>query len=223
MARNNCGVVLGIGEFGFHIAKMLSRDGCEVVAVDRDEIRVNSVKDFVMRSIVADIAQQQSLKQVIPNDVDFVVVCIGNIETSMIVTLYLKDFGFDRIYVKAVTDDHERILAMLGVEHIIFPERDMAKRVAKRLVYNNLLDYLPVSDDYSIAEVQTIKGMADKTLKEIDFRKNYKLTVIAVQRKGASKLIFTPGANYCVTKTDILMVIGQRESVDRYNDISKTK
>ena len=219
MSNRKTGIIIGMGEFGVHIAKSLSKDGCEVIAVDISEKRVNVIKDFVMKAILADASQEQTLEQIISLDVDFVVVCIGNIEKSMIATLYLKDFGFEKVYVKAVTDEHERILRLLGVKNIIFPEKDMATRLATRLVCNNLLDYLPLSEEYSIAEVKPLTKIVGKTLIDSNFRRKYELSIIAVQRPDASKLIFTPGPHYTIGRQDILMVLGKKEDINKYNDL----
>jgi trk system potassium uptake protein len=137
----------------------------------------------------------------------------------MIATLYLKDFGFEKVYVKAVTDEHERILRLLGVKNIIFPEKDVANILATRLVCNNLLDYLPLSEEYSIAEVTPSAKIIGKTLKDSNFRNKYELSIIAVQRPDASKLIFTPGSHYTIGQQDTLMVLGKKEDINKYNDL----
>jgi trk system potassium uptake protein len=223
MSDRKTGVVIGLGEFGAHIATTLSSDGCEVIAVDISEKRINNIKDFVMQAIVADASQLKSIEQVIPADVDFIVLAIGNIEKSMIATLYLKEYGFDKLYVKAVTDEHEKILKLLGVEHIIFPERDIAKRIATRLVSSNLLDYIPLSDEYSIAEVQPLVKMSEVSLKDLAFRRKYNLSIIAVKRVNVKKLIFTPGPFFIIAKSDILTVLGKKQDIEIYNDLIEEK
>ncbi|HJO92007.1 MAG TPA: TrkA family potassium uptake protein [Victivallales bacterium] len=223
MSDRKTGVVIGLGEFGSHIATTLSSEGCEVIAIDISEKRINNIKDFVMQAVVADASQVKSIEQVIPTDIDFIVLAIGNIEKSMIATLYLKDYGFNKLYVKAVTDEHEKILKLLGVEHIIFPERDIAKRIATRLVSSNLLDYLPLSDDYSIAEVKPLDKMQGVNLKDLAFRRKYNLSIIAVKRLDARKLIFTPGPFYVIAKGDILTVLGKKQNIETYNDLIKEK
>ena len=219
MATKKTGIVIGMGEFGIHIAKSLSAEGCEVVAVDVNEKRVNLIKNFVMKAIVADAAQQQTLEELVSSDIDFVVVAIGNIEKSMMATLYLKDFGYDKVYIKAVTDEHERILRLLGVKNIIFPEKNMAQRIAARLLCNNFLDYLPLSDEYSIAEVKPLAKLQGIALKDSNFRRKYELSILAVKSPDSSKLNFTPGPHYTIGDRDILMVLGKKEDVNKYNDL----
>lgn len=221
MAVDKTGIVIGLGEFGLHMAKALSENGCEVIAVDILENRVEAAKNYVMQTLVADASIKESLSQVIIPDVDFIIVGIGNIEKSMITTLYLKEYGFDKLYVKAVTDEHEKILKLLGVKNIIFPERDITRKMASRLMFDNLLDYLPLSDEYSLAEVPPEKNIIGKTLKDVNFRKKYNLSVIAVQRPDAVKMIFTPGPNYKIGREDRLMVLGKCDSIDDYNTLIK--
>ncbi|MCP4176622.1 MAG: TrkA family potassium uptake protein [bacterium] len=223
MSDRKTGVVIGLGEFGAHIATTLSSEGCEVIAIDISEKRINNIRDFVMQAVVADASQVKSIEQVIPTDIDFIVLAIGNIEKSMIATLYLKEYGFDKLYVKAVTDEHEKILKLLGVKHIIFPERDIAGRIATRLVSSNLLDYLPLSDDYSIAEVKPLSKMTGVNLKDLAFRRKYNLSIIAVKRVDARKLIFTPGPFYVIAEADILTVLGKKQNIEAYNDLIKGK
>jgi trk system potassium uptake protein len=221
MATNKTGIVIGLGEFGLHMAKALSENGCEVIAVDISEKRVNAAKNYVMQAMVADATQKDALSQIIIPDVDFIIVGIGNIEKSMITTLYLKEYGFEKLYVKAATDEHEKILKLLGVKNIIFPERDVTRKMASRLMFDNLLDYLPLSSDYSIAEVRPVNNIIGKTLKDINFRKKFDMSVIAVQRPDATKMIFTPGPNYTIGEDDRLMVLGKCDSIDSYNSLIK--
>ena len=219
MSTRKTGIIIGMGEFGIHVAKKLSSEGCDIIAIDITEKRINLIKDFVMKAIVADAANEQTLEQIISSDIDFVVVCIGNIEKSMIATLYLREFGYENVYIKAVTDEHERILKLLGVKNIIFPEKNIAETLASKLLYSNMLDYLPLSDEYSIAEVTPLAKHIGKTLKETNFRRIYDLSIIAVERPDADKLIFTPGPHYTIGKEDTLMVLGKKENVNKYNEL----
>ncbi len=217
MSKIKTGVILGMGEFGFHLAKSLSKSGCNVIAVDKDKTRINLIKDYVSKAIVADVVSSKVLEQIVPVDADFVANCIGNIEASMIASLYLKEIGVRKIVVKSVTNEHEKILKMLNIEDVVFPERDMADRVSAKLMSNNLLDYLPFSDEYSIAEVASLRSMEGKTLKELNFRKTYNMTVIAVKELVPPQMIFTPPADFTIKMSDILVVIGKKEDIDAYN------
>ncbi len=211
------GVVIGMGEFGFHLAKSLSRDGCEVIAVDRDKEKIDRIKEFVQNAIVADVRSPQVLEHIIPNDADFVVVAVGDIESSLISTLLIKEMQVKKIHVKAANEEHERILKLLGVHDIIFPEKNMAERVSARLVANNMLDYLPLTADYSIAEVPPAAGMEGKSIRDIDFRKKYDLSIIGVRELVPPRTIFSPDAAFVIKMSDILIVLGKKASLENYN------
>lgn len=219
MAHRKTGVILGIGEFGLHLAKALSREGCDVIAVDLDKKKIELIRDFVQSAIIADIRKQQTLAQIVPMDSDFVVVALGTIESSIIATLYLKEMGIEKIFIKAVSDEHERILRMLGMTNIIFPEKDMGERISSRLMTNNFLDYLPLANDYSIAEVAPLPVMQGKTLMELNFRKIYDLSVVAIKELVPPRMVFTPEANFVIKISDILVVLGKKETIDKYKVI----
>jgi len=219
MSKRKTALIIGMGEFGFHTAKHLSVEVCEVIAIDIVEKRVNAIKNFVIKAIVADAAQERTLDQVISKDIDFVVLCIGNIEKSMITTLYLKEFGYENVFIKAVTDEHERILKMLGVQNIIFPEKDMAHRLSTRLVNKNMLDYIPLSDEYSISEVTPLEKLGGQTLNDSNFMHKYKLTIIAIQRPDKSKLIFTPEPSYTIGKQDTYMVLDKKKDIINFKNL----
>lgn len=219
MASAKTGIVIGLGEFGLHMAKALSENGCEVIAVDVVEKRVEIAKRYVMQAIVADSSQKDSLNKIIGPNIDFIIIGIGNIEKSMITTLYLKEHGFEKLFVKAVTDEHEKILKLLGVKNIVFPERDVTRKLASRLMFDNLLDYLPLSPEYTFAEVRPIKKIIGKTLKEIDLRREFEMSVIAVQKPSTVKMIFMPRSTYKIDEEDRLMVLGKCRGINDYNKL----
>lgn len=214
-------VVIGLGEFGLHLALSLSKNGCDVIVADRDPKKVESVKNCVMKAVIADVSQKNAMYSIVPADADFVIVALGNIESSIMAALYLKDLDIKSIYVKAISEEHERILRMMDVKNIIFPEKDMGTRFATKLMSNNLLDFLPLSDEYSVAELTPLKSMEDHTLKDIDFRKVHNLSIIAVKEKNSQSLVISPSAGFKIRSTDILIVLGRKEHIDNYNSIKK--
>lgn len=210
-------VVIGLGEFGLHLALSLSKHNCDVIVADRDPKKVESIKNFVMKAVIADVSQKNSLYSIVPADADFVIVALGNIESSIMAALYLKDLDIKSVYVKAISEEHERILRMMEMKNIIFPEKDMGTRFATKLMSNNLLDFLPLSDEYSVAELIPLKSMEERTLKEIDFRKIHNLSIIAVKEKDSQSLIISPSAGFKIKSSDILIVLGRKEHIDSYN------
>ena len=210
-------VIIGLGEFGLHLALNLSKHGCDCVVADKDSNRVESVREYVMKAVVADVLNKDSIAHFVPAETDFAVISLGNVEASIMATLHLKDMGIDPVYVKAISQEHERILRLMGISRTIFPEKDMGERFATKLMNHNLLDYLPLSEDYSVAELAPLRYMEGKTLKELDFRKKYNLSIMAIREYVPQKLVITPGADFVVKISDTLLVLGERKYIENYN------
>ncbi len=215
MARN--AVVIGLGEFGLHLALSLSKAGCEVIALDINENKTELVRDYVTQAIIGDVRQSQVLRNIIPEDIDVVVVCLGTIESSIIASLYLKEMGIKNVHIKAINDEHERIMTLMGFENIIFPEKHMAERIAQKIMSKNMLDYIPLTEDYSIAEIAPLTDMVSKTLKDLDFRRKYNMSVIAIKELVPPSMKFMPGPNFVIKLSDVLIVMGAKEDIEKYN------
>ncbi len=216
MRNKKRGVIVGLGEFGYHLAISLSEQKTEVIVIDNDEMKINKIKDDVSEAIIGDVRLETTLFAAIPKDIDFAVVAIGDIEASMLCTLFLKERGVIDVFVKAINDQHQRILKMLGIKNIIFPEKDIAERIAKQLSLTNFLDYLPISEEYSFAEIMPLNKMLGKNLIELDFRKKYRLSVIALREKKSNKMSFNLDATRLIHEDDIYFVIGLNEDVENY-------
>jgi trk system potassium uptake protein TrkA len=156
--------------------------------------------------------------------VDCAVVSIGeNIEASLLVVMQVKELGVERVVAKAVTDLHGRILQKLGVSRVIFPEREMAIRVAHSLVVPNVLDYIELSKDFSIVEVPAPAAFAGKTLKELELRPRYGVTLIAIKRKpaggGPETTIVAPAADECINEGDVIALLGSSARFEKLGQI----
>lgn len=219
--RKKTAVIIGLGEFGLHLALNLSKCGCDCIVADKDSNKIESIKNYVMKAVIIDVLQKDSIPHIVPADTDFVIVSLGDIEASIMAALHLKDLKISPVYVKAISEEHERILKMMDVENIIFPEKDMGRRFATKLMSNNLLDFLPLSEDYSVAELAPLQSMENKTLKEIDFRKKHNLSIIAVKELVPNNIVISPGPDTRIKMSDILLVLGKKEDIDRYNSMKK--
>ncbi len=217
--RKKTAVIIGLGEFGLHLALNLSKCGCDCIVADKDSNKIESIKNYVMKAVIIDVLQKDSIPHIVPTDTDFVVVSLGDVEASIMAALNLKDLKISPVYVKAISEEHERILKMMGVENIIFPEKDMGRRFATKLMSNNLLDFLPLSEDYSVAELAPLQSMENKTLKEIDFRKKHNLSIIAVKELVPNNIVISPGPDMRIKISDILVVLGKKEDIDSYNSM----
>lgn len=206
--------VIGLGRFGSSVARTLAQMGHEVLAIDTSEERVDAVSEVVTRAVQLDAMDEDSLQAVGIRNFDTVVVAIGeNIQASILVALILKELGVKHVVVKAANELHGKVLEKIGVDKVIYPERDMGVRLARYLGSRHLVDYLDLSPDYSIVEVEVDERMAGKTLAQMDLRARKGLSVVAI-RRGPS-IIMGPGGDDAVQRGDILVVIGGKRDLER--------
>ena len=214
------GIILGLGEFGYYLTLSLAKAGVDLIVIDKDEIRVNRVKNFVTDAIIADVIVEDDLSMLLSHkSLDFVVISIGNLEASLLATLYFKDKGFKNLYVKAINEQHLKILKKLKIKNVLFPQKDSAEKLGKILSLKTIYDYIPISSNYKLIEVKAIKKIANQTLKELHFRKTYKLSIIAIKKNKDFSFNLTDKTK--IEKDDILLVIGTDEAIEKYNKISE--
>jgi len=214
--------VIGLGRFGFYVAKTLAESGYEVLAIDRDEEKVKAVSDFITHSLVLDAMDDRALRSAGIKDVDVAVVSIGeNIEASILVVMRLKELRIPYIVAKAVTSLHGRVLETMKVDRIIYPERDMAIRVAHSLTRPSIIEHLELSPEYSIVEIPAPEMVTGKSLKDSLLRTKYGVNVIAIKRiileDGNEKEVwnFNPSPLDVIQKNDFLVLVGLNEDLKR--------
>ncbi|MGP4068273.1 potassium channel family protein [Halobacillus sp. B29] len=207
--------VIGLGRFGGSICRELSREGMEVLALDLDEDKVNEYRDIAAHAVIADSTDENVLRELGMRNIDHVIVAIGdNIQASILTTLMLKELGIKTITVKAQNDYHEKVLAKIGADHVVHPERDMGKRIAHNIISNNILDYIELSDDHSVVEVKAGSKMSGRTLVDLDIRAEYGCNVVAIKRK--KDVIVSPMATEEIRENDVLIVIGADKDISRF-------
>ncbi|GAA2900157.1 TrkA family potassium uptake protein [Enterococcus pseudoavium] len=208
-------VIIGLGRFGGSICRTLVESGQEVLAIDSNEDRVNEYMNIATHAVVANAQDEMTLRSLGIRNFDHVIVAIGeDIQASILVTLMVKEMGVPNILAKAQNEYHARVLEKIGADRVVHPERDMGQRLAHNLVSKNILDYLELSDEFSLAEINvTNRKFYGKTLDELDFRQRFGLNVVAI-RRGNQDPIVTPSAEELVQKNDHLVVIGRDEDVD---------
>lgn len=212
--------VIGLSSFGYYLCRFLSDITSEVLAIDVNEERVNQVKSFVKKAVVADAKNKETLTNLGLQEFDVVIVSVGeNIEASILITLHLRELGVREVLAKAVTEDHAKILHIIGAETIVFPERDMAKRVANTFYSPNLLDYIALMDNYSIVELAPPRKWIGKSLSELQIRKQYHVQIAMVKEIIPENFILIPGGDYVVKDSDILVVIGQNEDLNNIESV----
>jgi trk system potassium uptake protein TrkA len=220
-------IVIGLGNFGLNLAATLVENDCEVLGMDIDREVVQKAKDIISHAIIGDASNKEVLESLAIRDFDGAVISIGQDQApSTLVALYIKEIGIPRIVVRALSEDHGKILRMIGVSDVIFPEKDMAVRVANRLALKNALDYLPISAEYGIVEVNAPKSFAGKSLKDLKISTSYGCQVIALRNpvkkagtSGLTTLKIAPTALDIIQEGSVMIVVGKHEDIEKIQSL----
>ncbi|HUF46753.1 MAG TPA: TrkA family potassium uptake protein [Vicinamibacterales bacterium] len=212
--------VIGLGRFGSSVATTLVELGQDVLGVDRDGANVQALADRVPHLLTLDAMDRRALVEAGMADIDVAIVSIGtNVETSLLIVMTLKELGVKQIIAKATTVMHGRILEMVGVDRVVYPEREVGRRMAHSLVVPNLLDYIGLSSDYGIIEIPAPAALVGRSLRDTALRATFGLTVIAIKRRGGSgqpmATLVAPSPDERIQAGDTLAIIGgNRELAD---------
>ena len=226
MAKRRQFAVIGLGRFGSAMATTLVELGHDVIGVDADAERVQQLADVVTQSLELDATDEKALRAAGIQDVGVAVVSIGeNIESSLLVVMQLRELGVPTIVAKAVSPLHGRILEKIGVSRVIFPEREMAIRVAHSLVMTNVIDYIELSRDFSIVEIPAPEAFVGRTLRQLEIRPRLGLTLIAIKRQVPGGPVVTniaPSADEAIQKSDVLALLGSNERLNQLDALLRT-
>jgi trk system potassium uptake protein TrkA len=219
--------VIGLGRFGLSVAKTLTEQGCQVLAIDKDEELVQDASEFVTEAVQVDATDEKSLKAVGIKNVDVAVVGIGtNLEASILTTLTLKEMGVQEIVARAVTEEHGKVLEKVGATKVVFLERDMGMRVANSLVSPSIIEHIYLSPEYSIMETLAPQIFIGQSIGNLDIRAKHGLTIIGVRKKDqpnnkVCELNIAPRADYVITQGDVLILLGSNENLNKFKHIDK--
>jgi trk system potassium uptake protein TrkA len=206
--------VIGLGNFGFHAAKALFEDGNEVLAIDVNRVRVQAIDPFSTEAMVLDATDKEALKSLGLENMDAVIVSTGTkISISILICLYLQEIGAKKILAKALDDDHAKILKRVGATEIIHPERDMAVRVSKGLSRPNILDFIPLAEEFDLIQVGPPREFIGKSLMDLNLRAKYNVHVIAIKELVPENFILVPPASFVIKDSDILIILGKTADV----------
>lgn len=213
--------VVGLGSFGCRITQELIDANADLIIIDRDREIVEKYKNSVLNAYITDAISEETLKKVIPEDVDAVVVDLGNqLETSILVTNHLKKIGVKQIIVKARSDEHGEILKLVGATKIIYPDLDAAIHLTPLILQTTLFNYMQLSENFAIAEVSVLEEFEEKKLLESGIRQKFNLNVIGI-RDGNYLDIQTPSAETVLKKGMILLVAGSSSDIKEYSEKHK--
>jgi trk system potassium uptake protein len=211
--------VIGLGHFGFHVAKALFADGNEVVAIDSDKGRVQAIGAYTSEAVVMDATDKDSLKALGLENMEAVIVATGTNSSSILICLYMQEMGIKRIIAKALDEDHAKILRKVGATEIIHPERDMALRVARGLSTPNMLDFIPLAEGFELVHVGPPREFIAKNLKELNLRAKYNVHVIAIKELVPENFLLVPPANFVIKDSDILIMLGKTEDLKKIKSL----
>lgn len=216
MKRQVC--VIGLGQFGTHLARALVKMGCEVLAIDIDERRVEELRDDVHRALIGDARDYEMLASVVAPTVDEVVICLGaaNLEPSILCTLNTKRIGVKSIRSTAANDDHAQILKAVGATETVFPERDAAERLARRVADPDIRDMFSLAEDFRIMEIAAPGKTHGKSLAQLDLRAKFDILVLAIRGADSPQYAFLPPASRVIRADELLMVLGRELDLARF-------
>jgi len=209
-------VVIGLGIFGQNLVKSLYEHGIEVIAIDKNKDVIQQMKESCSKAILADGTNKEVMESIGIQEDDVVIISFGDdLAASTLITLHLKEMKVKHIIVKAPEEDHKRVLEKVGATEVIIPEREMADKVARGLVSPNVLDYIPLSEDYTISEIAPPSSFFGKTIGELHLRSKYHIEVIAVKEILPDRVTMVPRADFVIKDSDILVVIAKEEDVKK--------
>lgn len=209
-------LVIGLGRFGSAVARELAALGQEVLAVDERADMVQRIADDVTQAIQGDAQDEAVLRSVGARNFDCCVVSVASdMEASVLITVMLKEMGAKYVVAKAQSAVHARVLERIGADRVILPESEMGLRLAQRLARTNVVDYLGVSDDFSILEIHTPKSWVGHSLGDLNVRARYQINVLAIRHGGGGRVDVTPAVDQVIALNDVLVIIGTNENVNK--------
>ncbi|WP_343209894.1 TrkA family potassium uptake protein [Anaerolentibacter hominis] len=207
-------LIIGMGQFGHHLCSKLVSLGNEVMIVDIREEMIEDLVPYVTSAKIGDCTNVDVLKSLGIGNFDEIFVCIGtNFQSSLEITSLVKELGGKRVISKANRDIHAKFLLRNGADEVVYPDRDVAEKIAVRYSANHVYDYIEVSDDFSIYEIRPMPGWIGKSIKELDIRAKYHVSVMATKKDGNVNAL--PPAEYILREDEHLMVIGKKVNIDR--------
>jgi len=207
-------VVIGLGIFGFNIVRELYGSGFEVIAIDKGKEAVQRVRDCCTKAIQADGTDKEIMEEIGIQEDDVVIVSFGeDLAAATLTTLHLKQMKVRTIIVKAPNEEHKLILEKIGATEVMIPEKEIAHKVAKSLISPNMIDYLPLSDDYIISEIAPPNHFLGKSIAQLQLRGRHHINVVAIRDIVSGKVQMVPGPDFVIKDGDILVIVGKEDDI----------
>ncbi len=208
-------IVIGLGIFGYNIVKNLFEAGIDVIAIDKNKEAVQLVRDCSTKAIHADGMDKNVMDSIGIQEDDVVIVSFGeDLAASTLITLRLKQLKVKNIIVKAPNEEYKLVLEEVGATDVIIPEKEIATKVVRSLIAPNLIDYIPLTDDYMICEVGLTKKFIGKSIRDLHLRSKYGVYVIAIKDVLTDKIQMVQ-PDYPLKDSDVLVVLGKTEDINK--------
>jgi len=210
-------LVIGLGNFGAHVAREMAAGGHSVIAIDVDEDQVQNISNDIDKAVIGDVTRKNTLESLGAGDVDLAVISLGDrIDNSALATLYLQEMGIKDIWVKVISEDHAELIRRIGTPNTVFPERDMAIRLAQRLSKPNIVERLSFSTDFGILEFIVPGHLGGKSLVDLDLRRKHSINVIGLQEKKTEKSTLSPDPTQPLLEGDMIFLLGNFEDLETF-------
>jgi trk system potassium uptake protein TrkA len=208
--------IIGLGRFGMPLAKTLAQAGKEVIGIDRDEDRVKELRDYTEYAFVAQSLTKEVLEDIGVQNCDMAIICIGDkIETSILTTLNVIHLNIPKVIAKATSSEQGEVLEKLGAQ-VVYPERDMALRIAKKILRDNMIDSISIGKGIEVMEIKVSRQMVGQTIIKMKVREKYGLNIIAIHHDGKTETEINP--QYHFKCDDTIAVVGREEKVSQFID-----
>lgn len=205
-------LIIGMGRFGQHLCRNLAKQGNDIMIVDQDEQKLEELLSVATSAQIGDCTKEEVLRSFGVGNFDVCMVCIGtNFQSSLEITSLLKELGAKYVISKATRDVHAKFLLRNGADEVIYPDRDIAERLAVRVSANHVFDYIELGD-YGIYEIPPHKDWVGKSIKEVNFRVKFHVSILGTKENGETNLL--PPADHIFRTDEHLMVVGKRPDVE---------
>ena len=208
--------VIGLGRFGMALAVTLAESDNDVIVMDREKSSIREMRNYTDYAFVTNDLSMEALREACIHNCDVVIVCIGEkVDVSVLTTMSVIEMGVPRVIAKALSPEQGAVLKKLGAE-VVYPERDMALRLGRRLLSGNFLDYIPLDHSVQITQIRIPERMVGKTVEQIQLRRKYGLNIIAIESGSETTIEVQP--DYQLKDGDIIVVIGKADNINTFEE-----
>ena len=204
-------LIIGLGEFGSNIAKRMEELHCEVMAVDSNEERINEILPYVTNAVIGDGTNKEFLRSLGVGNFDVCFVALGGLfQSSLETTSLLHELGAQQVVSRAANEVQEKFLLRNGADEVVYPEKQMAVRIATKYASKSILDFIKFDNNYSLYELKVPKDWHGKTLAQLDIRRKHNVNILTINRQQD---VFIPSPDTLIQPDDVAFVIGEERDI----------